>query len=123
MAENSVNSLKRQILQYVVGFISALALTGLAFWLVTSRALSGSWLVAALITLAVVQLAVQLVFFLHVGSEERPRWNLTALIFMLIMLVVIVAGSLWIMNNLNYNMMMTPEQMDAYMSKQREKGF
>jgi hypothetical protein len=39
------------------------------------------------------------------------------------MLVVIVAGSLWIMNNLNYNMMMTPEQMDAYMSKQREKGF
>lgn len=123
MVESDAISLRRQVTHYVVGFVSALGLTGLAFWLVTSRALSGGWLVASLITLAVIQLAVQLVFFLHVGDETRPRWNLTALIFMLIMLVVIVAGSLWIMNNLNYNMMMTPEQMDAYMSKQRDKGF
>lgn len=116
-------ALRRQVVNYLVGFVSALVLSAVAFWLVTSKTVDGGWLVAALIGLAVLQLVVQLVFFLHVGSESRPRWNLTALLFMLIMLVVIVAGSLWIMNNLNYNMMMTPEQMEEYMKIQREKGF
>jgi cytochrome o ubiquinol oxidase subunit IV len=122
MAEHTV-ALKRQVVNYLVGFVSALILSLAAFWLVTSKLVDGGWLIAALISLAVVQLVVQLVFFLHVGSESRPRWNLAALLFMLVMLVVIVAGSLWIMNNLNYNMMMTPEQMEDYMKIQREKGF
>ena len=116
-------ALRRQVVNYLVGFVSALVLSAAAFWLVTSQIVDGAWLIAVLIGLAVLQLVVQLVFFLHVGSESRPRWNLTALLFMLIMLVVIVAGSLWIMNNLNYNMMMTPEQMEEYMKIQREKGF
>lgn len=121
-ARNSV-ALGRQVANYIVGFGYALLLTLTAFWLVTSRVVDGGWLIAALVGLAVVQLVVQLIFFLHIGNESRPRWNLTALIFMLIMLIVIVAGSLWIMNNLNYNMMMTPEQMEDYMKVQREKGF
>lgn len=116
-------ALRRQVVNYLVGFVSALVLSAAAFWLVTSQIVDGAWLIAVLIGLAVLQLVVQLVFFLHVGSESRPRWNLTALLFMLIMLVVIVAGSLWIMNNLNYNMMMTPEQMEEYMKIQLEKGF
>lgn len=123
MATSDGSSLKRQIFQYIGGFVSALALTFAAYWLVTSRAVEGGWLIALLMGLAVVQFIVQLVFFLHVGHETRPRWNLAALIFMLIILIVIVAGSLWIMNNLNYNMMMTPEQMDEYMKIQRDKGF
>lgn len=122
MAEHTT-ALRRQVVNYLVGFLSAFVLSFAAFWLVTSRPVDGGWLIAALISLAVVQLIVQLVFFLHIGTESRPRWNLTALLFMLIMLVVIVAGSLWIMNNLNYNMMMTPEQMEDYMKVQREKGF
>lgn len=123
MTENDAASLKRQMLRYIGGFIAALSLTGLAFLLAMSKIMAGGWLVASLITLAVIQLMVQLVFFLHVGNEARPRWNLIALIFMLIILIVIVGGSLWIMNNLNYNMMMTPEQMEEYMKVQRDKGF
>ena len=123
MATIENSSLRHQAVRYVGGFVSALVLTFAAYWLVTSKAVEGGWLIALLMGLAVVQLIVQLVFFLHVGNEARPRWNLTALIFMLIMLVVIVAGSLWIMNNLNYNMMMTPEQMEDYMKIQRDKGF
>lgn len=123
MSQHGSATLGRQVANYIAGFASALILTLAAFWLVTSRVVDGVWLVAALIGLAIVQLTVQLVFFLHVGNESRPRWNFTALIFMLIMLIVIVAGSLWIMNNLNYNMMMTPEQMEDYMKVQREKGF
>lgn len=123
MAAHDTRSLKRQVTQYIIGFIAALSLTLLAFWLVMSRMVDGAGLVAILVILAVIQLTVQLVFFLHIGNEAKPRWNLTALIFMIIMLVIIVAGSLWIMNNLNYNMMMTPEQMEDYMRVQREKGF
>lgn len=123
MATPVNNSLRRQVAQYVGGFVSALILTFVAYWLVTSKVIEGGWLIALLMGLAVVQFIVQLVFFLHVGSKTRSRWNLTALSFMLIILIVIVAGSLWIMNNLNYNMMMTPEQMEDYMNVQRDKGF
>ena len=123
MAKQQAVSLRQQITHYIIGFAGALGLTLLAFWLAMNKVLEGQWLIAVLMTLAVVQLSVQLIFFLHVGQEDRPRWNLTALLFMLIILVIVVAGSLWIMNNLNYNMMMTTEQMDAYMMEQREKGF
>ena len=123
MATRKDSSLKRQVGQYLSGFVSALILTLVSFWLVASHVATGVWLVVLLMSFAVVQFVVQLIFFLHVGDEARPRWNFTALMFMLIMLVVIVAGSLWIMNNLNYNMMMTPEQMEQYMKVQRDKGF
>lgn len=116
-------ALKIQVWRYFAGFGTALALTAIAFWCVTSQAVTGGALVAVLMTLATIQLIVQLVFFLHVGAEARPRWNLTALLFTAIMLLVIVVGSLWIMNNLNYNMMMSKQQMDEYMMKQRDKGF
>ena len=116
-------SLKVQLWQYVAGFGTALALTAIAFWLTSSHALTGGALVASLMGLASMQLIVQLVCFLHIAQEDRPRWNLTALIFTAIMLLVVVIGSLWIMNNLNYNMMMSEQQMNDYMLKQRDKGF
>lgn len=116
-------ALKVEVWRYFAGFGTALALTAIAFWCVTSEIVTGGALVAVLIVLAAVQLVVQLVFFLHVGTEARPRWNLTALLFTAILLVVIVGGSLWIMNNLNYNMMMSEEEMNEYMMKQRDKGF
>jgi len=50
--------------------------------------------------LALVQLVVQLVLFLHVGQEEKPRFNLLALSFGLITVVILVGGTLWIMQNL-----------------------
>lgn len=116
-------ALKAQVWRYFAGFGMALALTAIAFWCVTGQAATGGALIAMLMLLAVAQLMVQLVFFLHVSDEARPRWNLTAFIFMAIMLLVIVLGSLWIMQNLNYNMMMSQQAMDEYMAKQRDKGF
>jgi cytochrome o ubiquinol oxidase subunit IV len=74
-----------------------------AYLLVTKHALSGNQLIAALATLAIIQLITQLVFFLHLGRESKPRWNLAVFAFMLIVLVIVVFGSLWIMTNLNYS--------------------
>ena len=111
------------VTSYVLGFIFALILTWIAYVIVVNHLLSGPMLIGTIMGLALVQLLVQLVFFLHFGRDKDARWHGPALYFMLIILVIIVAGSLWIMANLNYNMTMSPNQMDTYMLKQSNKGF
>lgn len=107
-----------------VGFLLALSLTLLAYAVVVNHWLHGALVMITIVVLAVTQLVVQMVFFLHLGRENKPRWNLTAFFFMLIFLFIIIAGSLWIMYNLNYNMIqMTPDQMNTYMTKQSSAGF
>lgn len=122
-AHEHMMPLGRIIRRYVIGFVTALVLTVGAFSLVMNHVLTGGGLIAVLVVLALIQLGVQLVFFLHLGQEAKPRWQLTAFLFTVVMVSVIVAGSLWIMYHMNYNMMMTPQQMDAYMKKQADSGF
>lgn len=106
------------------GFVLALSLTIVAYLVVVNHWLQTMWMVIAIVVLAVVQLLVQLVFFLHLGREKKPRWNLAAFFFMLIFLFIVVAGSVWIMYNLNYNMMkISPSEMDKYMQQQSAAGF
>jgi len=88
---------------YIVGFILSLILTFGAYVLTVEDILSGWTLVYVLAALAVTQLTVQLVCFLHLGRESKPRWNLTAAAFALTVVVILVFGSLWIMQNLSYN--------------------
>jgi cytochrome o ubiquinol oxidase subunit IV len=104
---------------YITGFLLSLTLTMAAYLAVTEHWFHGSALVTVLIALAIVQLFVQLVFFLHLGRESKPRWNLTVFSFMLIVLIILVFGSLWIMKNLNYHMM-SPHEIDKHM--QDEEG-
>jgi len=99
---------------YTVGFLLSLILTVEAYVLVAYNVLNGPFLIAAIATTAVIQLIVQLVFFLHLGSESKPHWNLLAFLFMLMVLLTLVFGSLWIMNNLSYHEM-SPKQTDSYL--------
>ena len=98
-------SVKKQNLtkSYTLGFIVALILTNAAFVIVQSNSIDGWMLVAALAGLAIIQLWVQLHFFLHLGRESKPRWNLLMFLFAVIVVVILVFGSLWIMNNLGYH--------------------
>jgi cytochrome o ubiquinol oxidase operon protein cyoD len=89
---------------YVVGFVLSVALTLAAYFAVTHHAFGRTGLIATVCTLAGVQLMVQLLFFLHLGREGKPRFSLWTFVFMLMILVIVVGGSLWIMNNLNYHM-------------------
>lgn len=111
------------LLSYVLGFVFAIVLTLIAYFATVNHILTGMSLAVFLMALATVQLLVQLVFFLHLGRDKKARWNVASFYFMLLVLLIVVIGSLWIMHNLNYNMMMTPEQMDEYMLKQSMKGF
>lgn len=90
---------------YVIGFIGSLILTLGAYVLVTQQLLAGWQLAAAVGAFAVTQFVVQMVCFLHLGAERRPRWKFVAFWFMVLVVVILVAGSIWIMTNLNYHMM------------------
>lgn len=90
---------------YVTGFVLSVALTLVAYVLVVNQAFSTrDVLVGVIVLLAVVQFVVQLIFFLHLGREQRPRFNLVVFSFMLMVLFILVFGTLWIMSNLDYHM-------------------
>ncbi|WP_116439340.1 cytochrome o ubiquinol oxidase subunit IV, partial [Klebsiella pneumoniae] len=55
--------------------------------------------------MAVIQVIVHLVYFLHMNTSSEERWNLVALLFTAMIIGIVVVGSLWIMYNLNINMM------------------
>lgn len=88
---------------YTIGFVLSLVLTLTAYILVVNDVFSGWKLVSVLAALAVAQLSVQLICFLHVGKESKPRWNLTVMAFALMVVLILVFGSLWIMKNIQYN--------------------
>jgi cytochrome o ubiquinol oxidase operon protein cyoD len=90
---------------YVTGLVLCVILTLIAFGLVEKRLLSDSGLYIALAGLAIVQLFVQSTCFLRLNSSAEGRWNLLPFLFALLIIAVLVSGSLWIMYNLNYNMM------------------
>jgi cytochrome o ubiquinol oxidase operon protein cyoD len=87
---------------YTIGFGLSVALT-LAAYLLTVQAGAHGWtLIYILSGLAVAQLLVQLIYFLHLNRESKPFWNTTVLVFAAGVVFVVVFGSLWIMHNLNY---------------------
>jgi cytochrome o ubiquinol oxidase operon protein cyoD len=114
----------RTLISLTAGFLLSLGLTVSAYLVAVGNIKDSVTAVGVLIVLAATQLVIQLVFFLHFGEERRPRWNMWSFVFMGIVLFIIVAGSIWIMYHLNYNMMtMSPDQKDTYMQTQGNKGF
>jgi len=109
------------IRSYSIGFGLAIIFTLAAFLTVTSGWFSQGAAIAIISLLAVVQLVVQLVFFLHLG-RDKVKWKASAFYTMLLILVLIVGGSLWIMYNLDYNMM-SSDAMEQYMLEESKKGF
>ena len=109
---------KNQVKTYTIGFLLSSLLTFLAYGVVTSGVVSLAYALALIILFAIVQLFVQLVFFLHLGSETTPRWRLVTLAFGVLVVAIVVFGSLWIMDNLNYNMMHSSHETEKYIDRQ-----
>jgi len=101
---------------YVIGFVLSLILTYQAYVIVAHHMVSRSSAVPIIIVLAIIQLFVQLVFFLHLNKGSKPRWNLTVLMFAALVVVILVLGSIWIMSHLNYNTM--PQDILQYTQQQ-----
>lgn len=90
---------------YLIGSALSVILTLGAYWIVADQWLSGWALYASVALLGLIQALVQLVLFLNVGREPKPRWNLVVFLFTVMVTLILVFGSIWIMNNLNYNLM------------------
>lgn len=90
---------------YLTGFILSVILTAIPFGLVMTGVLPTSATVALVVGFAVVQIVVQMIYFLHMSPKSEGGWNLLALLFTLIIVVIVLSGSLWVMHHLNTNMM------------------
>jgi cytochrome o ubiquinol oxidase operon protein cyoD len=97
---------------YATGFVLSVVLTAIPFWLVMSGVLGDKTLTALIVaTFAVVQVVVQMVFFLHMNTRSEGGWNFLALMFTVILVGIVLSGSLWVMYHLNHNMMPMPQAM------------
>lgn len=91
---------------YMTGFILAVILTAIPFWLVMGNVIEKSSTAGfVLLGLAVVQIVVHMIYFLHMNSKSEGGWTILALIFTIMVVVIMLAGSLWVMYHLNHNMM------------------
>ena len=92
------------IIGYVVGSALATGLSVAAFVLPSTGLVYAPALPVALVVMAVAQMGVHLVFFLHITTGPDNTNNVLALAFGVLIVFLIMAGSLWIMANLNHNM-------------------
>ena len=95
---------------YMTGFVLSVILTAIPFAVVMGGGFENRLLTAAVVVgLAVVQILVHMVYFLHMNTRSDEGWTMMALIFTVVILVIVLAGSLWVMYHMNTNMM---PQMD-----------
>ena len=91
---------------YMTGFVLAVILTAIPFWLVMGKVFDKPGTTALVIlAFAVVQIVVHMVYFLHMDAKSEGGWNMLAPIFTLVLVVITLAGSLWVMYHMNTNMM------------------
>lgn len=87
------------------GFVLSLLLTVAAYRIVTHHELTELTLLLTLFITGILQALVQLIFFLHLGLESKPHWNTITFAFTVLVILIVIGGSVWIMNNLSYNLM------------------
>ena len=98
-------------LSYTVGLGLAILLTIMSFVVSQTNLLWPPGIPVGLIVLAFAQIGVHLVFFLHIGTGPDHTNNIIALAFGLLIVFLVIAGSIWIIANLNANMMPMPPNM------------
>ena len=96
---------------YTTGLILAVLLTATSFWVANTSLLWGPGVALGLVVLAIAQMGVHLVFFLHITTAPDNANNVLALAFGILIVFLVVAGSLWIMGNLNDSMTMPPADL------------
>ncbi|MDB5767262.1 MAG: cyoD [Collimonas fungivorans] len=91
---------------YTTGFVLAVILTAIPFWLVMAKVFDKSSTTGlVLLGFAAVQIVVHMVYFLHMNTKSEGGWSMLALIFTIMLVFIMLSGSLWVMYHLNHNMM------------------
>jgi cytochrome o ubiquinol oxidase operon protein cyoD len=110
-ADAQHESRRGAIASYGIGLALSAALTAASFYVLDTHLIWQPAIPVALLALAVAQIGVHLVFFLHITTAPDNTNNVLALAFGVLIVVLLVAGSVWIMQHLNHNMMPTSEVM------------
>ncbi len=105
------------LIGYFTGFGLAVLLTATSFFVAGTHLVWQPSIPVALVVLAIAQMGVHLVFFIHITTDPDNTNNILALAFGLLIVFLVVGGSLWIMSNLSQNMPMP--SMDQLMQMQR----
>ena len=109
------DSIVSETVAYVIGLGLALLLTGVSFWVASTSALWGPGVAVGLVVLAIAQMGVHLVFFLHITSGPDNTNNVLALAFGVLIVFLVMVGTIWIMAHLAANMGPTPEMTNLQM--------
>ncbi|MDP9901631.1 cytochrome o ubiquinol oxidase subunit IV [Variovorax ginsengisoli] len=98
---------------YAIGFVLSVILTAIPFWLVMGKVFDKPAMTSIVVlAFAAVQIVVHMIYFLHMNTKSEGGWNMLALIFTIMLVVITLSGSLWVMYHLNHNMMpMSPHEM------------
>jgi len=95
---------------YFTGFILSVILTAIPFWLVMGKVLPSAKVTGFVILgFAAVQMVVHMIYFLHMNAKIEGGWSMLALLFTIVLVVIMMAGSIWVMYHMNTNMMPTPD--------------
>ncbi len=106
------DSMLSETVSDVIGLALALVLTGISFWVASTSTLWGPGIAVGLVVLAIAQMGVHLVFFLHITSGPDNTNNVLALAFGVMIVLLVMIGTIWIMGHLAANMGPTPEIMN-----------
>ena len=105
------------LLIYTIGLFLAVILTATSFWAANTSLLWAPGVPLGLAVLAIAQIGVHLVFFLHITTGPDNTNNVLALAFGMLIVTLVIGGSLWIMTNLNANMMPAADLMNLQMQR------
>jgi cytochrome o ubiquinol oxidase subunit IV len=105
------HSIREGIQGYLMGFVLAALLTVASFYVLHTSLIWGPGIVVMLGVLAIAQMGVHLVFFMHLTTAPDNTNNVLALAFGILIVVLIIGGSIWIMGHLNERMMPSMSEM------------
>ena len=109
------SNIMSETLAYIIGLALALLLTGVSFWVASTSALWGPGVAVGLVVLAIAQMGVHLVFFLHITSGPDNTNNVLALAFGVLIVFLVMIGTIWIMAHMDANMAPDPALMNLQM--------
>ena len=98
-------SIRSGVRGYLLGLVFAIALTMASFWVARTHILYGPSIPVALVALAIAQMGIHLVFFLHITTAPDNTNNVLALGLGVLIVFVLVFGTVWVMAHMNHNMM------------------
>ncbi len=108
-ANNREHSRRRGVRTYLIGLGLAILTTLASFWAAQTHSIYGPGVSMAIVVLAVAQMGIHLVFFLHITTAPDNTNNVLALAFGILIACLVIFGSLWIMAHLNHNMLRMPQ--------------